>query len=147
MDAKFHLANRRRQESDIRGRTSRTRRGGVHLIHCVRMPAKGFAKMAAVITDRIAKTPGISGGKACIAGHRIRVMDIVMWNEDLGMSADEIVAAYRGLSLSDVHAALAYYFDNIAEIRDDIRRNDELAEELRDHFPSKLKEKLLNGAD
>jgi len=102
--------------------------------------------MAAVITDRIAKTPGTCGGKACIAGHRIRVMDIVMWNEDLGLSADEIVAAYPGLSLSDVHAALAYYFDNIAEIREDIRRNDKLAEELRDHFPSKLKEKLLNGA-
>ena len=44
-------------------------------------------------------------------------------------------------------STLAYYFDNIAEIRDDIRRNDELAEELRDRFPSKLKEKLLNGAD
>jgi len=91
--------------------------------------------MAAVITDRIAKTPGICGGKACIAGHRIRVMDIVMWHEDLGMSADEIVAAYPGLRLSDVHAALAYYFDNIAETRDEIRRNDELAEELRDRFP------------
>jgi len=55
--------------------------------------------MAAVITDRIAKTPGICGGKACIAGHRIRVMDIVMWHEDLGMSADEIVAAYPGAQL------------------------------------------------
>ena len=55
--------------------------------------------MAAVITDRIAKTPGIYGGKACIAGHRIRVMDIVMWHEDLGMSANEIVAAYPGAQL------------------------------------------------
>src|SRR5712692_7076852 len=101
MDAKFHLANRRRQESDIRGRTSRTRRGGVHLIHCVRMPAKGFAKMAAVITDRIAKTPGICGGKACIAGHRIRVMDIVGWHEKRGYSLDEIVTWFPGITLAD----------------------------------------------
>ncbi len=33
-------------------------------------------------------------------------MDIVMWHKDLGMSADEIVAAYPGLSLSDVQPPL-----------------------------------------
>ncbi len=103
--------------------------------------------MAKVLTERITKTPGIQGGKACIAGHRIRVMDIVIWQEDLSMGPDEIVAAYPELTLSDVHAALAYYFDNVEEIRNDIRRNDQLADELRAQFPSKLKEKLLDGAD
>ena len=103
--------------------------------------------MSSVITERITKTPEVFGGKACIAGHRIRVMDIVIWHEDLSMSPDEIVAAYPELSLSDVHAALAYYFDNVEEIRNDIRRNDELAKQLRARFPSKLREKLLNGAD
>jgi len=103
--------------------------------------------MAMVITERITKTAGIQGGKACIAGHRIRVMDIVIWHEDLSMSPDEIVAAYPELTLSDVHAALAYYFDNVAEIREDIRRNGEVAAQLCRQFPSKLKEKLLHGAD
>lgn len=103
--------------------------------------------MAMVITDRITKTPNIQGGKACIAGHRIRVMDIVIWHEDLSMSPDEIVAAYPELTLSDVHAALAYYFDNVAEIRNDIRHNEVVADQLRTQFPSKLKEKLLHGAD
>jgi uncharacterized protein (DUF433 family) len=103
--------------------------------------------MAPVITDRITKTAGICGGKACIAGHRVRVMDIVVRHEDLGLSPDELVAAYPELSLSDVHAALAYYFDNVDEIRNDIRRNDEIASELRASFPSKLKMKLLDGAD
>lgn len=103
--------------------------------------------MSSVITERITKTPDVYGGKACIAGHRIRVMDIVIWHEDLGMTPDEIVAAYPKLSLSDVHAALAYYFDNVEEIRNDVRRNDELAEQMRVHFPSKLREKLLDGAD
>jgi uncharacterized protein (DUF433 family) len=103
--------------------------------------------MAMVITERITKSPGIQGGKACVAGHRIRVMDIVIWHEDMSMSPDEIVAAYPALTLSDVHAALAYYFDNVAEIRDDIRRNGEVAAQLRPQFPSKLKEKLLRGAD
>jgi len=102
--------------------------------------------MTNVTTERIFKNPEIYGGKACIAGHRIRVMDIAIWHEDLGMSPDEIVAAYPGLSLSDVHAALAYYFDNVEEIRSDIRRNDEIADQLRAQFPSKLKDKLLHGA-
>ncbi len=103
--------------------------------------------MANVITDRISKNAEICGGKACVAGHRIRVMDIIIWHEDLGMSPDEIVGAYPVLSLSDVHAALAYYFDNVEEIRNDIRHNDELADQLRALFPSKLREKLLHGAD
>lgn len=103
--------------------------------------------MAFVITERITRSPDVQGGKACIAGHRIRVMDIVIWHEDLSLSPDEIVAAYPELELSDVHAALAYYFDNVEEIRNDIHRNNELANELRVRFPSRLKEKLLHGAD
>ena len=103
--------------------------------------------MASVITERITKNSEILGGKACVAGHRIRVMDVVFWHEDLNMSPDEIVKAYPELSLSDVHAALAYYFDNIEEIRRDLHHNDELADQLRSRFPSKLKEKLLHGAD
>ena len=103
--------------------------------------------MAAVISDRITKDPAVCGGTACIAGHRIRVMDIVIRHEDLGMTADEIRGDYPQLSLSDIHAALAYYFDNVDEIREDIQSNGEIAEQLRTSFPSKLKAKLLNGAD
>ena len=106
-----------------------------------------FKTMATVITDRITKIPNVCGGKACIAGQRIPVMEIVIRHEDFGMSSDEIVAIYSGLNLSDVHSALAYYFDNVDEIRSDIRRNDKIAEQLRTSLPSKLKTKLLNGAD
>lgn len=63
------------------------------------------------------------------------------------MSPDEIIAIYPELGLSDVHAALTYYFDNVDEIRNDIGRNDAIADQLRSSFPSKLKSKLLNGAD
>ena len=103
--------------------------------------------MSNVITERITKTPGVCGGKACIAGHRIRVMDIAIWYDHMGMSADEIVTAYPTITLSDVHAALAYYYDHIEEIREDIRRNGELAEQFRAQFPSKLKESLRRGRD
>ena len=95
-----------------------------------------------VITQHITKTPGICGGKACIAGHRIRVMDIVVWHEMRGCCADEVVAAFPGISLGDVHAALAYYFDHREEIEADFKRDEEFADALRHKFPSKLKEKL-----
>lgn len=103
--------------------------------------------MANVVTERITKTPGVCGGKACIAGHRIRVMDIAIWHEHMGMSADEIVSAYPTITLSDVHAALVYYFDNIEEIREDIRREQEYADEFRRTHSSVLELKLKKMRD
>jgi uncharacterized protein (DUF433 family) len=103
--------------------------------------------MMNVITEHITKTPGVCGGKACVAGTRVRVMDIVIWHEHLGWGADEIVSQIPSITLSDVHAALAYYFDNREEIEEDIRRNDEIVEKFRAQNPSKLKEKLSYGAD
>ncbi len=55
------------------------------------------------------------GGKPRVAGHRITVQDIVIWHERLGRSADEIATEYD-LSLADVYAALAYYFDHREQI-------------------------------
>lgn len=98
-----------------------------------------------IVIGRITKTPDVCDGKACIAESRVRVMDVVVCYEHLRMTADEIVAAYPNIMLSDVHTALAYYFDNLDEIRDDIRRNDELGGKFRGRFPSKVKERLLRG--
>jgi uncharacterized protein (DUF433 family) len=98
--------------------------------------------MENVIAQHITKTPGVCGGKACIAGHRIRVMDIVALHEMRAMSPDEIVFQYPSITLADVYAALAYYFDNREEILGDFKRDQELADSLQHMFPSKLKEKL-----
>lgn len=98
--------------------------------------------MENVLTQHITKTPGVCGGRACIAGHRIRVMDIVVWHERRGYTPDEIVDMFPGITLADVHAALAYYFDHREEIEADLREEAETAESLRARFPSKLQEKL-----
>src|SRR5713226_5787346 len=97
-----------------------------------RWPAE--AHMQNVLTQHIEKTPGVCGGKARIAGHSIRVMDIVVWHEMRGYSADEIVAMFPGITLGDVHAALAYYFDNRQEVDGDFKRAEEIAEALRYKF-------------
>lgn len=95
-----------------------------------------------VVNEHITKTADVCGGKACIAGRRIRVMDVVALHEQRGYSADEIVGLFPTITLADVHAALAYYFDNRDEIEADFRHDNELAEKLRPQFPSKLQEKL-----
>ncbi len=34
--------------------------------------------MEDIVRRHITKTPGVCGGKACIAGHRIRAMDVLV---------------------------------------------------------------------
>ena len=66
-----------------------------------------------------------------IAGHRVRVEDVVVWHEQLGMSPDEIVDAIPTITLADVHAALAYYWDNQDEVERQMAKNSAAADEYR----------------
>ena len=93
------------------------------------------------ILAHVAATPGVAGGKPRITGHRITVQDIAVWHERLGLSADEIATEY-GLSLADVYAALAYYYDHREEIDQAIRADQEFIAALRQRSPSKLRAKL-----
>jgi uncharacterized protein (DUF433 family) len=98
--------------------------------------------MSTSTKDRISRTPGVCGGKACIAGHRVRVLDIVVWHEHQGMTADEIVSHVPTITLGDVHAALAYYFDHIEEVQEEMRAERAFAEEFRRGNPFLLEAKL-----
>jgi len=93
------------------------------------------------LDKHIEVTPGIAGGKPHIAGHRITVLNIVVWHERIGKSADEIAAEYD-LTLADVYAALAYYYDHRSEIDRDIEESEAFVKALRESAPSKLKQKL-----
>src|SRR5205809_826573 len=98
--------------------------------------------MSIASNERIVKTPGTCGGRARIAGHRVRVQDIVIWYEHQGMTPDEIVSHIPSITLADVHSALAYYFDHVQEIQEEIRADRAYAEEMRERHPSLVKEKL-----
>jgi uncharacterized protein (DUF433 family) len=98
--------------------------------------------MKAVISEHIEITPGVCGGKPRIAGHRIRVQDVVVWHEQMGMSPDEIVSRYPTITLADVYAALTYYHDHLEEIRQQMRESDALVQELQAKIPSKVQQKL-----
>lgn len=98
--------------------------------------------MRAMAKEHVKIAPGVGGGKPCIAGHRIRVMDIVLWHNKLGWSPDEIVSQFPQLTLADVYAALTYYWDHKKEIEAEIRRSEEVEAKARPRHPSKLMEKL-----
>ena len=94
------------------------------------------------ITEHIEITPGVCGGKPRIAGHRIRVQDVVIWHERMGMCPEEIIFHYPSITLADVYAALAYYHDHREEIRQQIREDEQFALEMQEKTPSLVRQKL-----
>ena len=98
--------------------------------------------MSTSVTERITKTPGVCGGRTCIAGHRVRVLDVAIWHELRAWSPDEIVSQVPSLTLSDVHAALSYYYDHREEIQEEIRAERAQSEEFRRGNISILEAKL-----
>jgi len=98
--------------------------------------------MVSVSREHIEIAEGASGPKPRISGSRIRVQDVVVWHEKLGMSPDEIVDQHPTISLADVHAALAYYWDHRDEIERNITVEHDYVEEFRRHHVGPLEEKL-----
>jgi uncharacterized protein (DUF433 family) len=80
--------------------------------------------------QHVTLTPSVCGGKPCIAGTRIRVWDVASLAQ-AGYSPDEILASYPHLTLADVHAALAYYYDNREAIEAQAAEGEAFAAQLR----------------
>ena len=69
-------------------------------------------------------------GQPGIAGTGIRVWDIYVQHERVGKTPDQIVACYPQLTLADVHAGLAYFWDNQGEIEARMKAADEFVDKL-----------------
>jgi uncharacterized protein (DUF433 family) len=95
----------------------------------------------AVQPRHIESTADVRGGRPRVAGRRITVDDIVIMHLRLGHSVAEIAGKYN-LSLAEVHAALAYYYDHKTEIDGLIDQDDAVVEAFKRDNPSKLQEKL-----
>ncbi len=99
--------------------------------------------MAPADRVRIVSTPGTCGGRPRIDGHRITAEDVAIWHERMGMSPDEIVSAHPSITLSDVHAALAYYFEHRERIDADIREGERFVQEMKAKAPPSLVQEKL----
>jgi uncharacterized protein (DUF433 family) len=75
------------------------------------------ATAAVVLYPHISKKPGVCGGKACIDGTRIRVMDVVALQTQ-GYAVEDMLEHFeaRPLTRAEVYSALAYYHDHKEEI-------------------------------
>ena len=70
----------------------------------------------------IITNPRIAGGAPVIQGTRVAVRAIAGYYQ-LGLSVDEILQSLPHLTQSQVHAALAFYFDHQPEIDRDLSHN------------------------
>lgn len=93
------------------------------------------------IADLIVQTTGTCGGRPRICGRRITVENIAVWHERMGLEADVICSEYN-LTLGQVHAALAYYFENRENIDRSISEGDAMVEAMQTKIASPLQEKL-----
>jgi len=85
----------------------------------------------------VVRAPGILGGKPHIEGYRLGVHTIANLIVR-GNASPEQVADDYGLSLAQVHAALAYYYDHPAEIDAILDENLRLEKEFSD--PARMAE-------
>jgi uncharacterized protein (DUF433 family) len=99
--------------------------------------------LPSVSIEHIEITPGVCGGKPRIAGHRIKVQHIVIWHEQMKLTPAEILEQHPGLTLADVHAALAYYHDHKEQIDADLRADEEFVAEIKAKAPPSLLQQKL----
>ena len=84
-----------------------------------------------------------SRGVASVAGANTKVKEIVLDKLAYGWSPEEMHFQHPHLSMAQVHAALAYYYENQDKIDEEIRRDLEEVEQLRSQTESsELRSKL-----
>ena len=78
-----------------------------------------------------------------IAGTTTKVVELVVEQKAYGWSAEELHFQHPYLTLGQIHSALAYYWDHLAELDRDVQRRLERVEELRSKAqPAPLVERL-----
>jgi uncharacterized protein (DUF433 family) len=88
---------------------------------------------------RIDRTPGVCGGRPCIEGHRIRVQDVAIEYEWQALSPDEICHQHPGLTLAQVHSALAFFYGHRDGIISEIEADRAAVEVFKSRFPDQVR--------
>jgi uncharacterized protein (DUF433 family) len=84
-------------------------------------------------------------GVAWIEGTRVKVIEVAIDKIAHGSSPEEIHFQYPHLSLAQIHAALAFYYDNQTELDADIKRRWNEVDELTTNGSDiSLRQKLMS---
>jgi uncharacterized protein (DUF433 family) len=82
-------------------------------------------------------------GVPLILGTTLKVVELVTAQQAYGWSPEELHVQLPHITMAQIHAALAYYWDHKAELDADMERRLEYAEEMRRQAgPSPLAERL-----
>ncbi len=86
-----------------------------------------WAKDQGYVYPHITKIPGVCGGRPAIDHTRVRVLNIVYLHKE-GCTPERMLEEYP-LTLAQIHAALAYYYDHQDEIESYISEDEAWDEE------------------
>jgi uncharacterized protein (DUF433 family) len=88
--------------------------------------------MAATVLsiDAIVSDPAIRGGRPILAGGSVTVSDLVARYLRWDMTPEELAVQFS-LTLGQVHAVLAYYYLHQGAIDDEMRYDQDLADQLK----------------
>lgn len=87
------------------------------------------------MAHKIVRDKKVCGGKACIKGTRIRVIDIVERYKILKEKPEEIATAFD-IPIDAVFAALAYYYEHAAEMKKEIDDDKEFVRKIKSELKS-----------
>lgn len=88
-----------------------------------------MATAAKSVYSHVTKDPEVCGGRATIDGTRVRVVDI--WSlKQRGLTPELMLEEYP-LTLAQIHAALSYAYENLAEIEAALEEDDRTGERLQ----------------
>ena len=90
----------------------------------------------------IAVNKKIRSGEPVVSGTGIRVLDIAIRYEVMGMLPEDIIVALPHLNLSQVHDALSYYYEHKNEIDKKWKETIKKTEALKGTHPSILEKKI-----
>jgi len=83
--------------------------------------------------------PRIAKGSPVISGTRIRVIDIAIEYDRVGLTPDQIIDAHPHLTLEAVHDALSYYYEKRDFFDEEIKKKIKAIEKIARKKTSILK--------
>ena len=94
-----------------------------------------WTHFGASMAHKIIRDKKVCGGKACIKGTRIRVIDIIERYKIIKEKPEEIATAFD-VPIDAVFAALAYYYEHSDEIRKEIDNDKEFVKKIKSELKS-----------
>ncbi|MBX3066547.1 MAG: DUF433 domain-containing protein [Anaerolineae bacterium] len=91
-----------------------------------------MSKVTVLPIDAIVSDPAIRSGRPIIAGTTLRVQDVAVAYLSKGYTLEELLRQYPRLTLTKIHAALAYYYAHQSEIDAQIEADIQFFEEAKE---------------